>query len=97
VQLSESEFNDQVDSTSQFINWIQASSFEFMGNWKAERERLRLDRIRRGLPIRYLDPLNPGSGVYVCAKEGCEKELLPDKSIYWQSCSLRVCCQQHSL
>lgn len=91
-----SEFNDQVDSTSQFINWIQESFYGLGDYYKAERERFRLDRIRRGLPIRYLDRSNPGSGVYVCAYEGCGKELLPNVSVYVQARGLKFCCQEHA-
>jgi len=63
-----SEFNDQVDSTTQFINWLHDSSVGLTAYYKAELEKDRLYRIRQGLPI-----LRAGREVYFCAYEGCGK------------------------
>jgi hypothetical protein len=60
---------------TQFLNWIQEPSLGPMAIYKAENQRVRLDKIRRGEPILYLIPGMPGSAVYVCAYEGCGKEL----------------------
>ena len=66
-----SEFTDQVDSTTQFINWAKGSL-----GWsrirREENERIRREQIARGLPVRYDDN---GQPVFVCAYAGCEKEL----------------------
>jgi predicted phage terminase large subunit-like protein len=61
-----SEFDDQVDSTSQFINWIHESSSGLMAFYNKELEKDRLDKIRHGEPI-----LRGGVYVYFCAKAGC--------------------------
>ena len=86
-----SEFTDQVDSTTQFINWAKGSL-----GWsrirREEDERFRRDRIARGLPVRYDDN---GQPVFVCAYTGCEKELLPGTTIYG-SRSLPFCSLVHS-
>ena len=91
-----SEFNDQVDSTTQFINWVHQSWFGLTAIYREENQRFRLEKIRRGEPIRYLIPGMLGSAVYVCAKEGCGKELIPNESVIVQSRGLKFCCQEHS-
>jgi predicted phage terminase large subunit-like protein len=91
-----SEFTDQVDSTTQYINWVRETEwvgFEWLKEFKEE-ERQR--KIREGRPVRYLDPTNPGSGVYVCAYPGCGKELLPNVSVITMSRGLPFCCQDHA-
>jgi predicted phage terminase large subunit-like protein len=91
-----SEFNDQVDSTSQFINWMHESSFGLMACYRAENEKVRLEKIRCGLPVRYLIPGMLGSAVYICAYPGCGKELIPNESAITQCRGLRFCCQEHA-
>jgi hypothetical protein len=60
---------------------------------REEEEKIRRDRIAKGLPVRYDEK---GEAVYVCAYPGCETELLPGTSITW-SRSLPFCSQlQHS-
>jgi hypothetical protein len=90
------EFNDQVDSTTQFLNWIHEPSFGLMAVYKAENQKVRLDKIRRGEPIRYLIPGMPGSAVYICAREGCGKELIHNGPSIVQSRGLRFCSQEHA-
>ncbi|MFL6725144.1 MAG: phage terminase large subunit [Sphingomicrobium sp.] len=89
-------FDDQVDSTSQFLNWMHVSYFEASNYYKALIERQREENIREGRPVRYLEPGNPGSAVYVCAYQGCGKEILPNISHYVQSRCLKFCCQNHA-
>jgi predicted phage terminase large subunit-like protein len=92
-----SEFNDQVDSTTQLLNWIHESSFGLVAIYRAENQKVRLDKIRRGEPIRYLIPGMLGSAVYICSYEGCGKELIPNGPPITQSRGLRFCCPQHAM
>jgi predicted phage terminase large subunit-like protein len=90
-----SEFSDQVDSTTQFINWVQQSNSWLYRNDSAEREKERQYRISNGLPLRHVSPGGPGSEVYGCAYPGCGKELLPGISRFRRR-ELKFCCQAHT-
>ena len=92
-----SEFTDQVDSTSQFINWMRESDSPLMSLIKAENERVRLDNIRLGLPVRYLIPGMPGSAVFVCAYPGCGKELIPNESVIYETRGQKFCSPKHAM
>jgi predicted phage terminase large subunit-like protein len=84
-----SEFTDQVDSTTQFINWAKGSL-----GWsrvrREEDERFRREQIARGLPVRYDDN---GQPVFVCAYTGCEKEL---GTTIHEARGLKFCSLVHS-
>lgn len=86
-----SEFTDQVDSTTQFINWAK-NSLGWSRMQREEEEKIRRDRIARGLPIRY----EMGVAVFACAYSGCEKELPLNGPAIFQSRGLQFCCQAHA-
>jgi predicted phage terminase large subunit-like protein len=91
-----SEFTDQVDSTTQFVNWVNQSGSGLTSYYETENQKDRLDRIRRGLPVRYTMPGIAFSGVYICAYAGCGKELLPN-TVMTQARGLRFCSVAHSM
>ena len=72
------EFNDQVDSMTQFINWSRAADTPLMAMYQADNERSRQEKIRAGQPVRFIEPEMFGSGVYICAYPGCGKEIPPE-------------------
>jgi predicted phage terminase large subunit-like protein len=86
-----SEFTDQVDSTTQFINYAK-NSLGWSRMQREEEEQIRRDQIARGLPIRY----EMGVAVFACAYPGCEKELLLNGPAIIQSRGLRFCSQAHA-
>jgi predicted phage terminase large subunit-like protein len=86
-----SEFTDQVDSTTQFINYAK-NSLGWSRMQREEEEQIRRDRIARGLPIRY----EMGVAVFACAYPGCEKELPLNGPTIVQSRGLQFCCQAHA-
>jgi predicted phage terminase large subunit-like protein len=86
-----SEFTDQVDSTTQFINYAK-NSLGWSRMQREEEEQIRRDRIARGLPIRY----EMGVAVFACAYPGCEKELPFNGPAIIQSRGLRFCSQAHA-
>jgi predicted phage terminase large subunit-like protein len=86
-----SEFTDQVDSTTQFINWANRS-LGWSKYRREEMERDRRDRIARGEPVRF----EMGVAVHVCAYPGCEKELPPNGPQIYQARGLPFCSQAHA-
>ena len=86
-----SEFTDQVDSTTQFINSAK-DSLGLSRQLREEEEQIRRDRIARGWPIRY----EMGVAVFACAYPGCEKELPLNGPAIVQSRGLQFCCQAHA-
>ena len=86
-----SEFSDQVDSTTQFINWAKGSLGWSRSQREAE-EKFRREQIARGVPIRY----EMGAAVFACAYPGCEKELPLNGPNIVQSRGLQFCCQAHA-
>lgn len=86
-----SEFSDQVDSTTQFINWAKGSLGWSRCQREAE-EKSRREQIARGVPIRY----EMGVAVFACAYPGCEKELPLNGPSIVQSRGLQFCCQAHA-
>ena len=57
-----SEFGDQVDRTTQFINWVNQSGLWLPSYYESENEEDRKYRIEHGMSVRYTMPgdLSPG-------------------------------------
>lgn len=95
------KYNDQVDSTSQFINWIRSCDTPLMDYYKSENEKERQREIASGEPIGYqaipgVPSGYPGSEIYGCAYPGCGKELPPNGPNIIAKRGLKFCCQEHA-
>ena len=86
-----SEFTDQVDSTTQFINYAK-NSLGWSRMQREEEEQIRRDRIARGLPIRY----EMGVAVFACAYPGCEKELHSTARLLFSRADFSSVSQAHA-
>jgi hypothetical protein len=86
-----SEFTDQVDSTTQFINWAKAS-LGWSKSQREQEEKDRQERIAKGLPIGHNEK---GERIYACAYRGCGKELPAWLPTYWAR-GLPFCSMIHS-
>jgi predicted phage terminase large subunit-like protein len=74
------DFSDQVDSTTQFINWIRQTG----GRWRlfrSNREADIRDKIERGL---------------ICGYQGCGKPVGAPDVPFVQTRGLKFCCQEHA-
>lgn len=87
------EFSDQVDSTTQFINWMRQSGCGWDSYFAAENEKVRRQKIAEGQMVE--SKLHPGTDVWVCAYPGCDKEI-PWGASYIQTRGIKYCCQDHA-
>ncbi len=85
-----SEFSDQVDSTSQFINWIRQKSSWWGASLGHDEEEERQRRIAQGLRVRSRS--QPDTLVWGCAYKGCGKEIPEGLQLR----GLRYCCIDHA-
>lgn len=88
-----SEFSDQVDSTTQFINWVRKSESGWVAFIEAENEKDRQKHIAQGLMVR--SRIDPNRQVWACPYPGCGKEI-PHGVPYIQTRGLKFCCQDHA-
>ncbi|PWT84130.1 MAG: hypothetical protein C5B58_05255 [Acidobacteria bacterium] len=84
-----SEFSDQVDSTTQFINWAK-DSLGWSRSQRGSEEKFRREQIARGVPIRY----EMGVPVFACAR--CGKELPLNGPVIFQARGLQFCSMDHA-
>jgi predicted phage terminase large subunit-like protein len=88
-----SEFSDQVDSTSQFINWVRQQSDWWGASLEYDDDEDRQRGIAQGR--RVWSRQQPDTKVWACAYPGCGREM-PNEVHVFEIRGVKYCSQEHA-